>query len=176
MNCYFLWMSALQNGKDPYPQSDFSDWGANTGKHSFHCGCCSLVGDPRDWEPASLLCQWDFPGKNTGAGCRFFPRGSSWPSDETMYPALMLSNCGVAEDSWESLCGKEIKPVNSKGNQSWIFIGKADIEVELPILWPLDAKSQFTGKDPDSGNDRRREEKGMTVDKMVGWNHRLNRH
>ena len=62
----------------------------------------------------------------------------------------MLSNCGVGEDFWSPLDCKEIKPVNSKGNQSWIFIGKTDGEVESPILWPLDAKSQFTGKDPDS--------------------------
>ena len=71
---------------------------------------------------------------------------------------------------------KEIKPVNPKGNQSWIFIGRTDAEAETPILWPLDAKSRFVGKDPDAGNDWRQEEKGMTEDEMVGWHHQLNEH
>ena len=66
----------------------------------------------------------------------------------------MLSNCGVGEDSWESaLDNKEIKPVNPKGNQLWIFIERTDAEAEAPMLWPPDAKSQLTGKDPDAGRD-----------------------
>ena len=63
---------------------------------------------------------------------------------------------------------KEIKPVNPKGNQLWIIIGKTDIEAEAPILWPPDAKSRFIGKDPDTGKDWGQEEKGATEDKMVG--------
>ena len=55
---------------------------------------------------------------------------------------------------------KVIKPVKPKGNQSRIFIGRTDAEAEVPILWPPDAKSQLTGKDPDAGKDRRQEEKG----------------
>ena len=55
---------------------------------------------------------------------------------------------------------KEIQPVNPKGNQSWIFIGKTDVEAETPILWPPDAKSWLTGKDPDAREDWRQEEKG----------------
>ena len=62
---------------------------------------------------------------------------------------------------------KEIKPVHPKGNQPWIFIGKTDAEV--PILWPPDAKSWLTGKDPDAGKDWRWEEKGLTEDEMIGW-------
>ena len=58
------------------------------------------------------------------------------------------------------LDSREIKPVNPKGNQSWIFIGKIDTEAEAPILWPPDAKSWLTGKDPDAGKDWRQEEKG----------------
>ena len=73
------------------------------------------------------------------------------------------------------LDSKEIKPVNPKGNQSWIFIGKTYAEAEAPVLWLPDEKSQFIGKDPD-GKDWRQEEKGMTEDKMVGWHHRLNGH
>ena len=68
---------------------------------------------------------------------------------------------------------KEIQPVHPKGNQSWPFIGRTDTEAEAPILWPPDAKSQLTGKDPDAGKDWRQEEKGTTEDEMVGWQHRL---
>ena len=71
---------------------------------------------------------------------------------------------------------KKVKPVNPKGNQSWIFIGKADAEAEVPILWPLDEKNWLIGKDPDAGKDWRQEEKGTTEDEMVGWHHRLNGH
>ena len=71
---------------------------------------------------------------------------------------------------------KEIKPVNPKGNQSWIFIGKTDAEAEAPILWPSNVKCQLFGKDPDTGKDWRQEEKGMTEDETVGWYHRLNGH
>ena len=69
---------------------------------------------------------------------------------------------------------KEIKPVNPKGNQSWIFIGRTDAEVEAPVLWPPDVKSWLIRKDPDAGKDWRWEEKGMTEDKMVWWHHLLN--
>ena len=69
---------------------------------------------------------------------------------------------------------KEIKPVNSKGNQPWIFIGRTDAEAEAPILWPPNAKSRLIGKDPDAGKDCRQEKKGATEDEMVGQHHRLN--
>ena len=74
------------------------------------------------------------------------------------------------------LDSKEIQPVNPKGNQSWIFIGRTDAKAETPILWPPDAKNWLIGKDPDAGKDCRREEKGMTEDEMVGWHHWLNGH
>ena len=67
---------------------------------------------------------------------------------------------------------KEIKTVNPKWNQHWIIIGRTN--VEGPILWPSDAKSQLIGKDPDTGKDWRQEKKGTTEDKMVRWHHRLN--
>ena len=67
---------------------------------------------------------------------------------------------------WESLGLQEIKPVNPKGNQSWIFIGRTDAEAEVPILLPLDEKSWLIGKDPDASKDWRREEKRMIEDKM----------
>ena len=69
---------------------------------------------------------------------------------------------------------REIKPVNPEGNQPWIFIGRTDIEAKVPILWPIDAKSQLIWKDPDAGIDRRQEDKETTEDEMVGWHHRLN--
>ena len=63
---------------------------------------------------------------------------------------------------------KEIKSVNSKGNQSWIFIGMTDAEAETPVFWPVDAKSRLIRKDPDAGKAWRQEEKGMAEDEMVG--------
>ena len=71
---------------------------------------------------------------------------------------------------------KEIKPVNLKGNQPWIFIEGTDVEVDAPIIWPLDVKCQIIGKDPDVGKDWRQEEKGTTGDEMVGWHHWLDGH
>ena len=83
----------------------------------------------------------------------------------------------VLEKTLESLLdSKEIKPVNLKGNQSWIFIGRTDAEAEAPILWPPDVKNWLTGKDPDAGKDWSQEEKGTTEDEMVGWHHQLNGH
>ena len=68
----------------------------------------------------------------------------------------------VLENTLESLLDdKEIKPVNPKGNQPWIFIGRTDAEAKAPILWPLDAKSWLTGKDPDAGKNRGKEKKGQ---------------
>ena len=72
-----------------------------------------------------------------------------------------------------SLDTKEIQPVNPKGNQPWIFIGRTDAEAEALVLWPPDIKSSLTGKDPDSGKNWR-QEKGATEEEMVGWHHRLN--
>ena len=83
----------------------------------------------------------------------------------------------VLEKTPESPLGcKEIKPVNPKGNQSWIFIGRTDAEAETAIVWPPDAKSQLIRKDPDAGKDCRQEGKGKTEDEMVGWHHGLNGH
>ena len=74
----------------------------------------------------------------------------------------------VLEKTLESpLDCKEIKPVNFKGSQPWIFIGRTDAEAEPPILWPPDAKSWFTGKDPDAGKDWRQKEKGVAEDEMI---------
>ena len=71
---------------------------------------------------------------------------------------------------------REIQPVHPKGDQSWVFIGRTDVEAETPILWPPDAKNWLIWKDPDAGKDWGQEEKGMTEDEMVGWHHQLNGH
>ena len=71
---------------------------------------------------------------------------------------------------------KEIQTVHPKGDQSWMFIGRTDAEIETPILWPPHAKSWFIGKDPDSGRDWGQEEKGMTEYEMPGWHHWLDGH
>ena len=71
---------------------------------------------------------------------------------------------------------KEIQLVHSKGDQSWVFIGRTDVEAVTPILWPPDAKSWLIRKAPDAWKDWGQEEKGMTEDEMVGWHHRLNEH
>ena len=83
----------------------------------------------------------------------------------------------VLEKTLESpLDCKESKPVHPKGNQSWIFIGRTDVEAETLIFWSPDMKSWLIGKDPDAGEDWRQEEKGMAEDEMVGWHHWLDGH
>ena len=83
----------------------------------------------------------------------------------------------VLEKIFESpLDCKEIQPVHPKGDPSWVFIGKTDVEAEVPIFWPPDVKSWLIWKDPYAGKDLGREEKGETEDELVGWHHRLNGH
>ena len=78
----------------------------------------------------------------------------------------MFLICGVGEDSWESL-GLQGDQTNPKANQSWIFIGRNDVQAETPILCPPHVKKWLIGKDPDAGKDWRWEGKGMTQDEMV---------
>ena len=83
----------------------------------------------------------------------------------------------VLEKTLESpLDSKEIKSVNPKRNQPWIFIGRTDAEAEAPILWPPDVKSWLIGKEPDAGKDWRQKEKRAAEDEMVAWHHWLNGH
>ena len=80
----------------------------------------------------------------------------------------------VLEKTLESpLDYKEIQPVHSKGDQSWVFIGRTDAKADTPVLWPPHVKSLLIGKDSDAGRDWGQEEKGMTEDEMAGWHHRL---
>ena len=86
---------------------------------------------------------------------------------------LMLLNCGVGEDSWESL-GLQGDPTSrSEGDQPWDFFGRNDAKAETPVLWPPHAKSCLIGKDSDAGRDWGQEEKGTTEDEMAGWHHWL---
>ena len=92
----------------------------------------------------------------------------NWTSKNSCFWAVVL------EKTLESpLDCKEIQPVNSKGNQSWIFIGRSDAEVDTPILWPPDVKNQLIWKDPDARKDWGQKEKGMKEDELVGWHHWL---
>ena len=93
----------------------------------------------------------------------------SWVSKNWCFWAVL------SEKTVESpLDCKKIQPVNPKGNQSWIFTWRSDIEAETPIFWPPDGKNWLIGKDPDAGKDWRQEEKGRTEDEIVGWHHRMN--
>ena len=83
----------------------------------------------------------------------------------------------VLEKTLESpLDCKEIQPIHPKGDQSWVFTGRTDVEAETQILWPPDVKSWLIGKDPDAGTDWGQEEKGTTEDEVVGWHHWLDGH
>ena len=84
---------------------------------------------------------------------------------------LMLLNCGVGEDSWESLGLSQ--PGHSEGDQPWVFFGRNDAKAETLVLWPPDAKSWLIGKDSDAGRDWGQEKKGTTEDEMAGWHHWL---
>ena len=142
--------------------------------------------------------------KNTGASSLSFSSGSSRPRNWTgvsciaggfFYQLRSQGSPYVCEmdykEDWalknwclqivvlqktlqSPLNSKEIKPVNPKGNQPWLFIGRT--HVEAPILWSPDAKSQFIGKDPDGGKDWGQKEKGVTEDEMVGRHYWLNEH
>ena len=107
----------------------------------------------------SLACMWELGHKE------------GWTPKNWRFWAVVLEKTLESPLDW-----KEIKSVSPKGNQSWIFIGRTDVEAETPILWPPDVKSWLTGKDPDAGKDWRQEEQGTTEDEMVGWHHWLNRH
>ena len=115
---------------------------------------------------------------NQGYG---FPSGHVWMWELDYKESWALKNqcfwTVVLEKSLESpLDCKEIKLVNPRGNQSWLFIGRTDVEAETPALSPADVNNWLTGKDPDAGKDWRQEEKGTTEDEMVGWHHWLDGH
>ena len=96
----------------------------------------------------------------------------SWTIKKAKHQRIKAIELGIGEDSWES----GIKPVNPKGNQSWIFIGRTNVEADVSTLWPRDTKSWLIRKDPDARHDWGQEEKWAVEDEMVGWHHWLNGH
>ena len=110
-----------------------------------------------------------------------FSSGHAWmwelDGEESWEPKNWCFWIVVLEKTLESpLDCKEIQPVHPKGDESWVFIGRTDVEADTPILWPPHAKSWLIWKDPGAGKVRSWEEKGMTEDEMAGWHHRLDGH
>ena len=107
-----------------------------------------------------------------------FPCGHVWmwelDCEESWVPKNWRFWTVVLEKSFESpLDCKEIQPVYPKGDQSWVFIWRTDVEAKTPIVWPPHAKSWLTGKDSDAGRDWGQKEKGTTEDEMARWHYRL---
>ena len=121
-----------------------------------------------------------FPNKGPSSQSSVFSSSHVWMWELDYKESWMLKNwCfwTVVLKSLESpLDSKEIQPVHSKGNQSWIFIGRTDVEAETPILWPHDVKSWLIWKDADGGKDRGQKEKGTMEEEIIEWHHLLNGH
>ena len=131
---------------------------------------------PHTKKAEMLLCDKALCSKSYG-----FSSGHVWMWELDHKESWVLKNCCfwtvVLEKTLECpLDCHEIKPVHSKGNQSWRFIGRTDAEAEAPILWPVDVKYRLTGKDSDAEKDWSQEEQGTTENEMVGWHHRLDGH
>ena len=106
-----------------------------------------------------------------------FPSSHEWMWELDHKEGWVLKNwCFQMVVLKSPLDSKKIQPVNPKGNQPWIFIGRTDAEADAPIFWPSAAKSRLIGKDPDSGKDWGQEKKGATEDEMVGCYHWFNGH
>ena len=141
---------------------------------------CLLLGRKVMTNLDSLLKSRDItlPTKVSLVKAMIFSSGHVWiwelDCEESWAPKNWCFWTVVLEKTLESpLDCKEIQPVHPKGDQSWVFIGRTDVEAEAPILWPPDEKSWFIGKDPDAGRDWGQEEKGTTEDEMAGWHHQL---
>ena len=129
----------------------------------------------------SILKSRDIANKGPSSQGYGFPSHQVWMWELDCEESWVLKNwcfqTVVLEKTLESpLDCKEIQPVHPKGDQSWMFIGRTDVEAETSILCPPDGKNWLIWKDPDAGKDWRQEEKEMTEDEMVGWHHRLNGH
>ena len=123
-----------------------------------------------------LLCQQSPPSQGYG-----FSSGHVWMWELDYKESWVLKNwcfwTVVLKKTLESpLDCKEIQPVRPKGDQSWVFIGRTDVEDETPIFWLPDAESWLIEKDPGAGRDWVQEEKGTTEDEMAAWHHQLNGH
>ena len=123
----------------------------------------------------------NFANKGPSSQGYGFSSGHEWMwelhCEESWVPKNWCFWTVVLEKTLESLLDcKEIQPVHSKGDQSWIFIGRTDVKAETPLFWARDVKSWLIWKDPNAGKDWRQEEREMTEGEMVGWRHRLNGH
>ena len=141
---------------------------------------CLLLGRKVMTDLDCILKSRDIVNKGPSSQCYGFSSSHVWMWELDYKESWVSKNCFwtvVSEETFESpLDCKEIQLVHPKGNQSWIFIGRTDVEAETPILWPPDAKKWLIWKDPDTAKDWRLEEKGTTEDEMVGWHHQLNGH
>ena len=138
----------------------------------------SLLGKKAMTNLDSVLKSWDITDKSLSSQSYGFSSSHvrMWELDhkESWAPKNWCFWTVVLEKTPASpLDCKEIQPVHSKADQSWVFSGGTDAEAETPILWPPHAKSWLSGKDSDAGRDWGQEEKGTTEDEMAGWHHWL---
>ena len=139
---------------------------------------CSLEGKLWPTWTAYWKQRCDFANKGLSSQSYCFSSSHVWMWELDYKESWMLKNwcfwTVVLEKTLESPLGcKEIQPVHPKGDQSWMFIGRTDVETETPILWLPDMKSWLVWQDPDTGEDWGQEEKRMTEDEMVAWHHWL---
>ena len=129
------------------------------------------------WQPTPIFLPGKFHGQRNLVGFQTVVQDQqmweldhkeSWLLENWCFQTVMLKK--TLESPLDS---KEIKPVNPKGKQPWIFTERPESEAEAPILWPPDIKSQLTRKDPNAGKDWE-QEKGATEEEMIGWHHQLN--
>ena len=122
-----------------------------------------------------------FGNKGPSSQGYYFSSGHVWmwelDCEESWAPKNWCFWTVVLEKTLESpLDSREIQLVHPKGDQSWVFIGRTDVEAETPVLWPPDVKSWLIWKDPDAGKNWGQEQKGTIEDEMVGWHHQLDGH
>jgi len=167
----------------PFPSpGDLSDPGMESGSSALQTDV--LSSEPQGsfiTNLDSILKSRDIVNKGPSSQGYGFSSGHVWMWELDYKESWAPKNCCfwtvVLEKTLESpLACKEIQPVHPKGDQSWVFIGRTDVEAETPILWPPYVKSWLIWKDPDAGKDWGQEEKGVTEDEMVGWHHQLNGH
>ena len=132
------------------------------------CSVMSTLSDPMDCSLPGSSIHGVFQARVLEWVIISFSNKESWVSKNWCFWTVVL------EKTIESLLDCKIKPVSSKGNQSWIFIGRTDAKAEAPILWSPDVNNWLLRKDPDARQDWGQEEKGTTEDDMFSWDHRLN--
>ena len=180
---------------------DYSPW--NSPGHNTGVGSLSLLQGilpTQELNPGLLHCGWFFTSWATRKARMLewvaypFSSWSSPPRNWTGFSYIagrFLTNWAIREAHLKNWCFwtvllektlespldlKEIQPVYPKGDQSWVFIVRPDVEAETPILWPPHVKNWLIGKDRNAGKDWGQEEKGTTEDEMAGWHHRLDGH